>query len=84
MLVTLPVGALFTAPAVAQMNQEVMLQWMDTEVVHWSVVGDYEGEAMIVQSGTNGYAPVKDHVEIAFDYDITQGKLVGAAVFTDF
>ena len=39
---------------------------------------------MIVRAGTNGYASVQDHVEINFDYDITQAKLVGAAVFTDF
>jgi hypothetical protein len=71
-------------PADAQMNQDVMMKWMDAKVVHYSVVGDFEGEDMVVQAGTNGYARVKDHVEIGFDYDITQAKLVGAAVFKNF
>lgn len=75
---------LTASPAVAQMNQEVMLKWMDAKVVHYSVVGDYAGEDIVVQAGTNGIAPVKDHVEIGFDYDITEAKLVGAATFKDF
>ena len=77
-------AALATAPAIAQMNRAVMLEWAGVQVVHYSVVGDYEGEDTVVQAGTGGIAPVKDRVEIAFDYDITKGKLVGAATFKDF
>ncbi len=75
---------LTASPALAQMNQAVMLKWMDVKVVHYSVVGDYAGDDTVVQAGTNGIAPVKDHVEIGFDYDVTEAKLVGAATFKDF
>ena len=74
---------LVAVPASAQMNREVMMKWSGVHVVHFSVVGDYEGEATVVQAGTNGIAPVRDHVEITFDYDITQGALVGPATFKD-
>jgi hypothetical protein len=74
---------LVAAPASAQMNRAVMLEWSGVQVVHYSVVGDYEGEATVVQAGTSGIAPVRDHVEIAFDYDITRGTLVGPATFKD-
>ncbi len=49
---------------------DVMMQWMDAKTVHWSVVGDYEGEDLILNVGTSGYAPVKDHVEFGFDYTL--------------
>jgi len=74
---------LVAAPANAQMNHAVMLEWSGVQVVHYSVVGDYEGEALVVNAGTSGFAPVKDHVEIAFDYDMTKGTLVGPAKFKD-
>ena len=74
---------LIAAPASAQMNRAVMLEWSSVQVVRYSVVGDYAGEATVVQAGTSGIAPVKDHVQIVFDYDITKGKLVGPATFKD-
>jgi len=74
---------LVAAPASAQMNRAVMLEWRGVQVVHYSVAGDDDGEAHVVQAGTGGIAPVRDHVEIAFDYDITKGTLVGSATFKD-
>ena len=73
------------APSVdAQMDMDVMTKCMDAKVIHWSVVGDYEGEDLILNVGTSGYAPVKDHVEIDFDYTIEgNGGLVGSPTFTD-
>jgi len=71
------------SPVDAQMNQEVMMKWMDVTVVHYAVTGDYEGEVLVVNSGTNGLATVKDHVEIGFDYDISNARLVGTPTFKD-
>ena len=70
-------------PAGAQMNQEVMMKWMDATVVHYAVTGDYEGEVLVVDAGTNGIATVKDHVRIDFDYDVGNGRLVGTPTYTD-
>lgn len=35
--------------------------------LHWTVVGDYAGDALILNVSTSGYAPVTDHVEMSFD-----------------
>jgi len=69
--------------AAAQFNQEVMMKWADAKVVRYSVVGDYEGEDLVVNAGTSGLAIVKDHVEITFDYDVTTAQLVGTPVIKD-
>lgn len=63
---------------------DIMTQWMGATIIHWSVVGDYEGEALILNVGTSGYAPVKDHVEFGFDYSSEgNGGLVGTPTVTD-
>jgi len=77
------VSILLFSPVSAQMNQEVMMKWMDVSIVHYAITGDYEGEVIVVNSGTNGIATVKDHVEIGFDYDISNGTLVGTPTFTN-
>lgn len=70
-------------PAAAQIDQAVIMKWMDAKIIHYAVVGDYAGEDLVVNAGTNGYAPVTDHVEIDFNYDVTEGKLVGKPKFVD-
>lgn len=63
---------------------EAMTYWMDATVIHWSVVGDYDGDDLILNVSTNGYAPVKDHVEIGFDYTSAgNGGLVGTPTVTN-
>jgi hypothetical protein len=54
-------------------------QWTDAEVIHYSIVGVYEGEAMISsQPGTgSGYADVTDGVVIELDWNLPETKLVG-------
>ena len=77
-------GILSTTPGYAQVDMEVMMQWMDATVIHWSVVGDYEGDALILEGGSSGFAPVKDHVEIGFDYTSEgNGGLVGTPSVTE-
>jgi hypothetical protein len=73
-----------TSVAFAQFNQELMMKWAAVSVIHYSVVGDYEGEDMVVRGGTNGLAHVTDHVEIGFDFDQTEAKLIGTPVIKDF
>ena len=68
-------------PAAAQMKMDVMQKWMTVTVVHYAVVGEYSVDTLIVDAGTNGRAEVKDQVEINFDWDQTEGKLVGEATF---
>lgn len=52
----------------AQMDMNVLMQWADATVIRWHVVGDYEGEDLILNVSTSGYGQVKDHVEISFEY----------------
>lgn len=57
---------------------------LDAKVIHWSVVGDYSGEDLILNVSTNGYAPVTDHVKIGFNYTLEgNGGLVGTPTVTD-
>ena len=58
---------------------------MDARVIRWSVVGDYAGEELILNVGTNGYAPVTDHVELTFDYtNEGNGGLTGEPKVVNF
>lgn len=68
----------------AQMNMEAMMYWGEATVIRWSVVGDYEGEDLILNAGTRGCAPVKDHVQIVFEYTSEGiGGLLGSPVITN-
>jgi hypothetical protein len=75
---------LAVAPAAAQLNVEIMQKWGAVTVIHYVVVGVYGADTLIVNAGTNGYAGVKDRVELAFDWDQTQAKLVGEPVIRNF
>ena len=84
-LITGFVAAVSTAaPAAAQFNTEVMQKWATVTIVHYAVVGTYAADTLIVNAGTNGFAEVKDTVEVSFDWDQTQGKLVGEPTIENF
>ena len=54
-------------------------------MIHWTVVGDYSGDDLILKAGTNGYAPITDHVELSFDYTTEgNGGLTGTPRVTNF
>lgn len=77
-------GVFPAAPGYAQVDMELMTYWMDATVIHWSVVGDYDGEDLILNVSTSGYASVKDHVEIGFDYSSDgNGGLVGTPTLSN-
>lgn len=66
-------------------SMEAITDLASSTVIHWSVVGDYSGEDLILNVGTNGYAPVTDHVEIGFDYTTEgNGGLTGEPAVTNF
>jgi hypothetical protein len=74
-------GAAFAAaPAAAQVNTDVMQKWAVVKVVRYTVAGEYSAETLVVNAGTSGYAEVKDRVEMTFDWDQTEAKLVGEPV----
>jgi len=77
-------AALIATPASAQMDMAVMQKWMTVSVVRYVVVGEYAADTMVMNAGTNGYAPVKDRVEMTFDWDQTEAKLVGVPVIKNF
>jgi hypothetical protein len=58
---------------------------LSATVIRWRVVGDYSGDELILNAGTNGYAPVTDHVELTFDYTSEgNGGLTGTPTVTNF
>jgi hypothetical protein len=78
-------AAFLPGAAGAQMDMELMMYWGQATVIRWSVVGDYEGDDLILNVGTSGYAPVKDHVEITFETTTEgDGGLVGTPAIVNF
>jgi hypothetical protein len=77
-------GILAAAPAAEQLNAEIMQKWATVTVVRYTVVGAYAADTLIVNAGTNGYATVKDRVEMVFDWDQTTAKLVGEPTLKNF
>ncbi len=80
------------APAVAEQTQGPAVpatssveDLLGATVIHWSVVGDFDDEVLVLNTGTNGYAPVKDHVEFAYDFTLEgNGGMTGTPTFTNF
>lgn len=78
-------AAFLPGHARAQMDMNLMMYWGDATVIRWNVVGHYEGEDLILNVGTSGYAPVKDHVEITFETTTEgNGGLVGTPTIVNF
>lgn len=74
-----------TPTASGPASMKAIADLASSTVIHWSVVGDYSGEDLILNVGTSGYAPVTDHVEIGFDFT-TEGNsgLTGEPAVTNF
>jgi hypothetical protein len=79
------VSASFAARVAAQ-NVEVMAKWTAAEIVHYDVVMEFAGEAQILGVRAAQYlkAPVKDRVELAFDWNQGEMKIVGTPVIKNF
>jgi hypothetical protein len=68
-----------------QPNLDEMVKWTSAEVVHYDVTMEFAGEAQILKTGGQyRTAPVTDRVEVAFDWNQTEMKLVGTPVIKNF
>ena len=67
-------------PVLAQ-DQDAMLKWTQTKVVHYRVVGEYSGTLNIF---ARSEAAVTDRVEIEFDWNQEENKLVGDPAIKNF
>ena len=67
-------------PASAQ-DTDAMLKWTQTKIVHYRAVGDFSGTLIILPRSE---AAVTDHVEIEFDWNQEENKLVGEPAIKNF
>lgn len=66
-------------------DMEAMSRWATAKVVHYHVTGDFSGSTKVLKNKATDLAgKVSDHVEIDFDWDQTQQKIIGDPVFTNF
>ena len=80
------VGGLFllcARPAWAQ-DMDAMLKWTEAKVVHYRVVGEFSGKAPVFLGGKNKPSDVTDRVEIEFDWNQEEYRLVGSPVIRNF
>lgn len=78
-LATLAACRLLAAdPARAQAVEPTAIgRWAAAKVVHYRMVGVYDGPAVIAYREPAGQATVTDRVEIELDWDVKAGSIVG-------
>lgn len=78
----------FAARVAAQApNMDLMAKWSGAEVVHYDVVMVYDGEVVIARpvDAAVGYrARVTDRVEVGFDWNQIEMKVVGTPTIKNF
>ena len=75
------------APAAAQQpDMQEMMKWASVTVVHYDVVGEFKGEAMIMNAGggVSERGQVTDRVEFAFDWNQQELTFVGEPTIRNF
>lgn len=70
-----------SAGPVRAQDTDAMLKWTETKVVHYRAVGEYSGTVGILARAD---AAVTDRVEIEFDWNQEENKLVGAPAIKNF
>ena len=65
------------APALAHQDAGAIARWTAAKVVHYHMVGVYDGAAVIAYREPAGQATVTDRVEIDLDWDAKAGAIVG-------
>lgn len=70
----------YAGPVLAQ-DQDAMLRWTETKVVHYRVVGEYSATLNIF---ARSESTVTDRVEIDFDWNQEENKLVGQPAIKNF
>lgn len=58
-------------------DAEAIARWTAAKVVHYHMVGVYDGPAVIAYREPAGQATVTDRVEIDLDWDVKAGAIVG-------
>lgn len=81
----LTIAGLLAAPAAAQ-DVDAMARWTAYEVVHYHFVGEYADTAQVLISkqGLWRAAPVRDRVEIDFDWNQQEMALASTPVIKNF
>jgi len=67
-------------PVCAQ-DTDAMLKWTETKVVHYRAVGEFSGTLIVLPRSE---AAVTDRVEIEFDWNQEENKLVGEPAIKNF
>lgn len=86
-VVVVVIAAMFGATRLAAQDLNLMAKWSAAEVVHYDVAMQYDGEVELARpdGGAIGYrARVKDRVEIAFDWNQNEMKIVGTPTIKNF
>jgi len=65
-------------------DYEAMAKWTEAKVIHYRVVGEFSGNLRIFLGGKNLPSPVTDRVEIEFDWNQQENKLVRPPVIKNF
>lgn len=80
---TLAIAAALASTAIAEAQQpasqsaDEIARWTAATVVHYHMVGVYDGPAVIAYREPAGQATVTDRVEIDLDWDLKAGAIVG-------
>jgi hypothetical protein len=61
----------------------MIARWAKASVVHYRMIGVYEGATVIADREPAGTATVTDRVELELDWDLKAGALVGTATFVN-
>ena len=75
--------ALFVTLAPQAPDPAIVARWAKASVVHYKMVGVYEGATVIADREPAGTATVTDRVELELDWDLKAGALVGTATFVN-
>ena len=81
-LVAISAFLAFARPAAAQgPDLDAMMKWGQAQVLHWHVVGEFSGKAVVFKGSAWQPVPTTDRVELDFDWNNIEQKLIGKAVF---
>ena len=75
---------LVPASRASAQDYDAMAKWTEAKVIHYRVVGEFSGPVGTFLGGHNLATPVTDRVEIEFDWNQEEHKLVGTPVIRNF
>ena len=64
-------------PQAAAQGADAIARWTAAKVVHYHMVGVYDGPAVIAYNEPAGQATVTDRVEIDLDWDVKASAIIG-------